>query len=54
MQEFHGGQWLGLDAFTAMGTGSLPGWGTKIPQAVWHGQGGKKNPQELDDFGTRV
>ena len=31
-------QWLGLRAFTARGTGSSPGWGTKILQAVWHGQ----------------
>ena len=28
-------QWLGL---TAMGPGSIPGWGTKIPQAAWHDQ----------------
>ena len=27
-------QWLGLWAFTAKGTGSIPGQGTKIPQAV--------------------
>ena len=26
-------QWLGLYAFTAKGPGSIPGWGTKIPQA---------------------
>ena len=25
-------QWLGLCASTAGGTGSIPGWGTKIPQ----------------------
>ena len=25
-------QWLGLCAFTAGGTGSIPGWGTKISQ----------------------
>ena len=37
-----GGQWLGLSAFTALGTGSFSGWGTKILQAVWHGQGHKK------------
>ena len=24
-------QWLGLCVFTAEGTGSIPGWGTKIP-----------------------
>ena len=26
-------QWLGLCAFTAEGLGSIPGQGTKIPQA---------------------
>ena len=26
-------QWLGLLAFTAEGAGSVPGWGTEIPQA---------------------
>ena len=31
-------QWLGLCAFTAEGTGSIPGWGTKIPQATWGSQ----------------
>ena len=24
-------QWLGLHAFTALGPGSIPGWGTKMP-----------------------
>ena len=28
-------QWLGLHAFTRMGTGSIPGQGTKIPQTAW-------------------
>ena len=28
-------QWLGLGAFTVKGPGSIPYWGTKIPQAVW-------------------
>ena len=27
-------QWLGLHASTAGGMGSIPGWGTKIPQAI--------------------
>ena len=27
-------QWLGLHTFTAEGVGSVPGQGTKIPQAV--------------------
>ena len=31
-------QGLGLWAFTAKGSGSIPGWGTKIPQAVWYGK----------------
>ena len=36
-------QWLGLHALTAEGPGSIPGRGTKIPQAVWHGQKKQKN-----------
>ena len=28
-------QWLGSYAFTAEGMGSIPGWGTKTPQAEW-------------------
>ena len=35
-------QWLGLSAFTAEDLGSIPGWGTKIPQAVQCGQKEKK------------
>ena len=31
-------QWLRLHASTARGTGSIPGWGTKITQAAQHGQ----------------
>ena len=27
-------QWIGLRAFTAKGLSSIPGWGTKIPQAA--------------------
>ena len=36
-------QWLGLCAFTAKGLGSIPGQGTKIPQATRCGQ---KNPKK--------
>ena len=36
-------QWLGLHDFTAEAPGSVPGWETKIPQAMWHGQ--NKNKQ---------
>ena len=35
-------QWLGLHALPAEGPGSIPGQGTKIPQAVWWGQEKKK------------
>ena len=31
-------QWLVLRASNAGGTGSIPGWGTRIPRAAWHGQ----------------
>ena len=31
-------QWSGLRASTAEGPGSIPGPGTRIPQAAWHGQ----------------
>ena len=31
-------QWLGLHASIAGGMGSIPGWGTKIPQALRHSQ----------------
>ena len=35
-------QWLGLCTFTSEGPVSIPGQGTKIPWAVWHGWGKKK------------
>ena len=38
-------QWLGLCAPTAGGMGSIPGHGTKIPQAAWRGQK-KKNKEK--------
>ena len=31
-------QWLRLHTFTVGGVGQIPAWGTKIPQATWHGQ----------------
>ena len=40
-------QWLGLHASTA-GAGAMgliPGLGTKIPQALWHGQKKKTYPE---------
>ena len=36
-------QWLGLHALTAEGPGSIPGQGTKIPQATGCGEKKKKN-----------
>ena len=35
-------QWLGLRAFTAEGSGSIPGQGTNIPQVARQGQKKKK------------
>ena len=35
---FQAVQWLRLWASTAGGMGSIPGWGTKILYAMWHGQ----------------
>ena len=35
-------QWLRFCASNARSAGSIPGWGTKIPHAVQHGQKKKK------------
>ena len=41
-------QWLRLHTSIAGGTGSIPGQGTKIPQAGWRGQKNKQiNKYEL-------
>ena len=48
--EFPGGLVVRTQHFPCCGPGSIPGWGTKIPQAVWHGQKKKivlKNQQYL-------
>ena len=39
-------QWLGLRTFTAEGPGSIPGRGTKIPQATQCSQKKKKRKEE--------
>ena len=31
-------QWLGLHSLTAKNSGLIPGWGTKILQAMWCSQ----------------
>ena len=36
-------QWLRLHASTAGVTHSIPGWGTKIPYALWNSQKINKN-----------
>ena len=44
-------QWLGLCDFTATeGVGLIPGWGTKILQAVQSGQKRKKKKIPLPNF----
>ena len=40
-------QWLGLHALIAKGVGSIPAWGTKIPQVLWHSQKKKKERKVL-------
>ena len=40
-------QWLGLCALTAEVLGSIPGQGTKIPQAMQHDQKKKKKVYEV-------
>ena len=40
-------QWLELCALTTEGVGSIPGQGTKIPQAAWPGQKKKKKKKNF-------
>ena len=40
-------QWLEFLALTVEGLGSVPGQGTKIPQATWHGQKKKKTTLQM-------
>ena len=39
-------QWLILGAYTAWGTGSIPGQGIKIPDAAWYDQIKQTNKQK--------
>ena len=45
-------QWLRLHASKAGDVGSVPGWGTKILHASWHGQKrkGRKKSRYREDF----
>jgi len=40
-------QWFRLSAYTAGGTGSIPGWETKIPHAMLCGQKRKNRITQL-------
>ena len=46
--------WTRLLTFTAVGSGSIPGQGTKIPQAIQGGQKKKKFLTQLEDTRTRT
>ena len=37
-REFPGGPEVSIWGFHCCGLGPIPGWGTKILQAAWHGQ----------------
>ena len=47
-------QWLALGALTARGLGSIPGWGSKIPQATYHGQKTKMKTNKQKDPNSEV
>ena len=42
LREFPGGPVVSRQAFTAVGPGSIPGWGTKIPKAKKKKKKGEK------------
>ena len=44
-------QWLGLCTSKAGATGLIPGWGTKIPQDLWHSKKKKKKEREFWHMG---
>ena len=41
-----------IHTFTAMNSGLIPGWGTKIPQAKWHGKKKKDVSVSTDSFSS--
>ena len=43
-------QWLGLRAFPVKGEGSIPGQGSKIPQATWCSQKKKKKREKKENI----
>ena len=46
-------QWLRLCISIARGRGSVPGQGTKIPQAAWRGQKNKTNKKQKQNENTQ-
>ena len=56
LRDFPGGPVVrtGLGAFTAGGMGSIPGRGTKIPQATWRGQKKKKKERKKEMQSPRL
>ena len=48
-REFPAVQWVRLGAFTAVGLGSVPGGGIKIPQAVQRSQKKKRNTADFQN-----
>ena len=45
-------QWLGLSASIAWGTGSIPGWETKITQAAWSSRKKKKKIKNTKEIAS--
>ena len=45
-REFPGGLLVRIWCFHCCGLGSIPGWGTEIPQAVWCAPPPKKNQNQ--------
>ena len=47
-------KWLGLCALAVKGRGSIPGGGTKIPQAAQHGHKRKNNADVSEEHRTNL
>ena len=46
--ELPGSPMIRTQRFHCKGPGSIPGWGTKILQTVWHGQNKTKIPNQIN------
>lgn len=49
-REFPGDSVVRLHALTAERPGSVPGWGTDVPSAAWHGQKTPKETKKQEAF----